>query len=296
MLVACIRSLLLRTARERNHLFIVLSFFLLSAGATFYKIFPSFDESIKSILSFIGLSAICLMLYALPSFHICMSAEKPNKLIRLLPFSSILFFTMLAALWNTPLKFITIQMIYGALIVEIILVLIPDKKDRQPIVDEFWKKMLAFASIASLVYLPFYIFFDVILIRFVPRKTSMEFFPIFLIAWGVNFITLTIQQLIVTTKLIKAVETQDTRVMNSNSPALESSTVENRLSDDKMKYFGLSKREQEAVIYLARGLSYKEIAEKMFVSDATIKTHIARAYIKTNSNSKVDIINKLMKN
>jgi DNA-binding CsgD family transcriptional regulator len=65
------------------------------------------------------------------------------------------------------------------------------------------------------------------------------------------------------------------------------------MSQEHMNAYGLSKREKEAMDYLAQGLMYKEIAATMFISEATVKTHIARIYAKTSSNSKVDAINKL---
>ncbi|MBC7382353.1 MAG: response regulator transcription factor [Bacteroidia bacterium] len=57
----------------------------------------------------------------------------------------------------------------------------------------------------------------------------------------------------------------------------------------------LSKRERELVELLAKGFRYKEIAEKLFISQDTVRTHIRNIYQKLQVNSKVEAINKVFK-
>lgn len=103
------------------------------------------------------------------------------------------------------------------------------------------------------------------------------------------------EQLLTASQQLKAVEAQELSTSMGNSlPCHKDTSIGGILSAEKMRYYGLSKREQETIIKLAQGLSYKEIADAMFVSEATIKTHVARANTKTNSGSKVEIINKLI--
>ncbi len=54
--------------------------------------------------------------------------------------------------------------------------------------------------------------------------------------------------------------------------------------------YGLTRREAEVLPYLARGRSAKVIAEALFVSESTIRTHIRRILEKTDLHSKQDII------
>jgi len=42
----------------------------------------------------------------------------------------------------------------------------------------------------------------------------------------------------------------------------------------------LTNREVEVLAYLTRGLNYKSVAEKLFVSDSTVKTHVNNIFIK----------------
>jgi DNA-binding CsgD family transcriptional regulator len=53
---------------------------------------------------------------------------------------------------------------------------------------------------------------------------------------------------------------------------------------------GLTVREAEVLAYISRGLSYQEIAASLFVSEATVKTHINRIFAKTQSRDRAQAI------
>ena len=55
----------------------------------------------------------------------------------------------------------------------------------------------------------------------------------------------------------------------------------------------LTKRETEMLGFLAKGLRYKEIADKLFISTATVRTHIYNIYQKLQVQSRTDAINKV---
>lgn len=54
--------------------------------------------------------------------------------------------------------------------------------------------------------------------------------------------------------------------------------------------YGLTRREAEVLPYLARGRSARVVAEALFVSEATVRTHIRRILEKTTLHSKQEII------
>ncbi|MBA3901610.1 MAG: response regulator transcription factor [Bacteroidetes bacterium] len=54
----------------------------------------------------------------------------------------------------------------------------------------------------------------------------------------------------------------------------------------------LSEREKEILDFLAKGDRYKEIAEKLFLSVETVRTHIRNIYSKLQVNSRMEAINK----
>ncbi len=61
---------------------------------------------------------------------------------------------------------------------------------------------------------------------------------------------------------------------------------------DRKTGFGISKREDEMLGYLAEGMTYQEVADKMFISLSTLKSHIYNTYEKLQVNNKVEAINK----
>ena len=65
------------------------------------------------------------------------------------------------------------------------------------------------------------------------------------------------------------------------------------ISTDNFEEYSLSKREIEVFNYITQGLSNDEIAEKMFVSKNTIKTHIKNIYSKLDVKNRIQAIKKV---
>jgi len=57
----------------------------------------------------------------------------------------------------------------------------------------------------------------------------------------------------------------------------------------------LSEREKEIVNNLALGFRYKEIAEQLFISPATVRTHIQNIYQKLHVQSRTEALNKIFR-
>lgn len=64
-------------------------------------------------------------------------------------------------------------------------------------------------------------------------------------------------------------------------------------SDNNAELQKLSQREKEILDLLSKGLRYKEIADKLFLSTETVRTHIRNIYEKLQVNSRTDAINKV---
>jgi ATP/maltotriose-dependent transcriptional regulator MalT len=62
-----------------------------------------------------------------------------------------------------------------------------------------------------------------------------------------------------------------------------------------MNKIGLSKREMEVLQLMAHGLSNKEIAERLFVSVSTIKTHANNMFEKMDVARRTQAIDKAKK-
>lgn len=94
-------------------------------------------------------------------------------------------------------------------------------------------------------------------------------------------------------KVIEAIED----VFNGGSPissqiarkVIEAFTVKEKTNE----YFQeLSKREQEILEQLSKGYRYKEIADQLFLSIETVRTHIRNIYEKLQVNSRVEALKK----
>ena len=51
----------------------------------------------------------------------------------------------------------------------------------------------------------------------------------------------------------------------------------------------LSQRESEVVVHLAQGLSNKEIADKLYISEQTVKTHVYNVFRKLEVNNRIEL-------
>jgi DNA-binding CsgD family transcriptional regulator len=62
------------------------------------------------------------------------------------------------------------------------------------------------------------------------------------------------------------------------------------LNEERLKDLGITKRELEILELIARGMSNREIAEKLFVSENTVKTHSSRLLDKLNAKRRTQAV------
>ena len=62
------------------------------------------------------------------------------------------------------------------------------------------------------------------------------------------------------------------------------------IDKEKIEELGLSNREYEVLEQIAQGLSNKEIAEKLFVSESTVKTHVSNLFMKLDAQRRTQAI------
>jgi DNA-binding CsgD family transcriptional regulator len=60
---------------------------------------------------------------------------------------------------------------------------------------------------------------------------------------------------------------------------------------ERIEALGLSPREAEMAVMIARGLANKEIADELHISPATVRTHIYNLYQKAGARSRVELLN-----
>ena len=64
------------------------------------------------------------------------------------------------------------------------------------------------------------------------------------------------------------------------------------LNETELKRLGISKREHEVLELMAQGLSNQEIADKLFVSLNTVKTHTSNLFLKLETKRRTQAVQK----
>ena len=62
------------------------------------------------------------------------------------------------------------------------------------------------------------------------------------------------------------------------------------LNEERLKNLGITKRELEILELIAQGMSNREIAEKLFVSENTVKTHSSRLFDKLSAKRRTQAV------
>lgn len=75
--------------------------------------------------------------------------------------------------------------------------------------------------------------------------------------------------------------------------AIDKKDNTSKSTEEKLKQFDLSDREVEVIKYIAHGYKNSEIAEKLFLSQNTIKTHIKKIYQKLDVRNRVEALKRV---
>ena len=65
-----------------------------------------------------------------------------------------------------------------------------------------------------------------------------------------------------------------------------------QFDESRLEKYGISKREHEVLELMAKGLSNQEIADKLFVSLNTVKTHSSNLFLKLDAKRRTQAIQK----
>lgn len=79
-------------------------------------------------------------------------------------------------------------------------------------------------------------------------------------------------------------------IINKKSQKLASDTTE--IDYQKIKALDISEREYQVLQKIAEGLSNKEIADSLFLSESTIKTHVSNLLVKLDAKRRTQAIKK----
>lgn len=79
--------------------------------------------------------------------------------------------------------------------------------------------------------------------------------------------------------------------INKNRVASDPFTLQ-KVDSKKIEKLGISNREYEVLIEISRGLSNKEIGEKLHISESTIKTHVSNLLVKLEAKRRTQAVQK----
>jgi len=65
-----------------------------------------------------------------------------------------------------------------------------------------------------------------------------------------------------------------------------------KLDEDELKELGISKREYEVLVSMNKGHSNQGIAEELFLSESTVKTHVSNLLVKLDAQRRTEALNK----
>jgi signal transduction histidine kinase/DNA-binding NarL/FixJ family response regulator len=88
------------------------------------------------------------------------------------------------------------------------------------------------------------------------------------------------------------IDTIHQSIVSKNEPEQFALQSKDRFEENCIKY-NLTMREKEIVQLIAKGQSQKEIAETLFISDNTVKTHTRNIFEKAAVTSKIELLSKL---
>ena len=80
--------------------------------------------------------------------------------------------------------------------------------------------------------------------------------------------------------------------INKKSAQRNSASSDYEIDHKKIEELGISKREYEVLMEISKGYSNKEIGEKLFVSESTIKTHVSNVFTKLDAKRRTQAIQK----
>ena len=94
--------------------------------------------------------------------------------------------------------------------------------------------------------------------------------------------------------LAQAHENAKTLARSHQEPVLPSPMKEARLSRESFERLGVTDREAEILLGIARGQTNRQIAANLFVSPFTIKTHLQRVYRKLGVGSRTEALSRAL--
>lgn len=140
--------------------------------------------------------------------------------------------------------------------------------------------------------------------RFLPIKESSITAILLLIItgsiWGLDFLkennngqTINLIQFVLYTLSYTGLNTLLFSYFSALALKKEDTLIELAFSEEFITRFAISNREQEVLNYILKGMPNQQIADRMFISLSTVKSHIHRIFRKAGVKTRIELINKV---
>jgi DNA-binding CsgD family transcriptional regulator len=152
----------------------------------------------------------------------------------------------------------------------------------------FWRHHARILAVMMLLFIPLIVLFDLFALPLGGASaTEMpKFTPLMFLIWSLLFIVWELGEP-QGSPIAHGAAGSDSVVGLRESGQSSASESERIVVWDR---YGLSQREREVADLLISGLSYRQIADRLFVSPGTVKTHVLSVYRKTRTNTKIQLL------
>jgi DNA-binding CsgD family transcriptional regulator len=260
-------------------LFHILVFYIAFTLNVFYQMYSSyikqnaefFFRSTRYYNHLINTFIFAFLIFSIPYFASYISNFKWRKIQNILSvvtLSSILFFYLIINNWKNDLILLEVFLLIS-IAYSITIGLISYKK----INDKEQKRLLRNVCIVAIIFFPGNIYNEFPIFGF-----NLTVSPLLYCSFCVVFIS-----------FIVKIYFRDYYISEQEIEALKNDFRIHKKENVFNKY-NLSDRERDVIIFVLKGFSNKKIADTLFISLSTVKSHIHNVFKKTNTGTRYELI------
>jgi DNA-binding CsgD family transcriptional regulator len=269
----------------------------LSISAAFGFFFANSPTVFSTIISFLLSGGISLMTFAVSWYMYLLRPGRVTKAARVI-FGILSIFLFIA--WILLLLIAGINILMFLFIVMLLTIVFSIFCCIGVLILRGWKvlqdpsfRTYAIIGLVSLILMPLVVLSDYLGLKVAAISFARQqfFLPAFYGIWAILILFLRAPELCKPVKPSHALDNDSPSVPRQNELTGRNDTLGSDPVNPLFRRFEISEREYEVLTLLIQGLSYSRIAQKLFISHSTVKTHVASVYRKTGTKGKVELAN-----
>ncbi|MEE9306729.1 MAG: helix-turn-helix transcriptional regulator [Spirochaetia bacterium] len=235
------------------------------------------DRTLLGFAEVLDKGGILLFIFSAPFFFTRLMGREitsPSRILHLIPGIGMVIMIILKALFSdaSVLFVVPVLLLYGTIAYCLIVVAVNFRR----IGNRTLKKALRVFFFVSLTFFPLFVF-EILWERF-PALAAYDYFELF--SLPTYFFVINALSILLSIRYF------------NQPPYLTGS----ELTEYFKNSFEITDREEEIVSLLAKGQSYNQIAEALFISYKTVDNHVCNIYQKTSVRNRVQLSNLLQAN